>query len=349
MSTFKFEWITDWETIYSEPFQQQWFRWCENAINSHVFFHPALCMAWIETYRSIRNIKPAFCIARFQDTVIFLPLVLWIQNWRNACYRLIIPVGYSDFDYHDPLVNTNEFTNEIMPAFWVELKHSLPQRFYFDSFILDGLRQYSHFPWFSEVIEISSFAYIGHFCYGGEFLQSLNTKLRGDIRRQIRRLQLLGNLHLITYKDPLLLEQSFTGFMERHTHRWSKAYKAPDFHHNLIYRGLPNGPVHFSELKVGEQTLSWHLGFLYNRCYYYYMPAINQEWQNYSPGKIHLFKLIEDAIEKGTDLFDFLRGEEKYKTGWSGNTQEIHQIDLHLTNMSSCYKRPLLFIKNKLF
>ena len=69
---------------------------------AHVFFHPALCMAWLETYRPIRKLEPLFCIGDSNHNHFFLPLVLWRKNWKNAFQKVIVPVGYSDFDYHEP-------------------------------------------------------------------------------------------------------------------------------------------------------------------------------------------------------------------------------------------------------
>jgi CelD/BcsL family acetyltransferase involved in cellulose biosynthesis len=306
-------------------------------------------MAWIETYRQIGNIKPLFCIAYSQDVTIFLPLVLWKQNWKNAYRRLIAPVGFPDFDYHDPLINTKELSEEMMQKFWREFKKSfLLQKVRFDSFILDGLHQHISFSWHSKPGEKCPFIQISHFSDGEEFLQSLNARLRSDIQRQIRRLQHHGELRIIIHKDILTLEQTFVDFLQTHSQRWPKVHKVPNFHHNLIKWGLQNGFVHFSELKSGDQTISWHLGFSYKSRYYYYMPAFNPEWQNYSPGKILIYKLVEEAIEKGIEVFDFLRGDENYKWDWTQGTQELHQIYLHHRNMSGRFKRLLLTLKNKL-
>ena len=74
--SYNFEWITNWDTIYSQEFQDQWLEWYETAANSHIFFHPYLCMAWVESYRPLRNLKPLFCIAKYENSILFLPLVL---------------------------------------------------------------------------------------------------------------------------------------------------------------------------------------------------------------------------------------------------------------------------------
>ena len=93
---YNFEWITDWDTIYSQEFQEQWLKWHETAVNSHVFFHPGLCMAWLETYKAFRNLKPLFCIAKYEHTTVFLPLVLWKKigkmHFKKWLYLLVIQI-----------------------------------------------------------------------------------------------------------------------------------------------------------------------------------------------------------------------------------------------------------------
>lgn len=101
----KFEWITDGETIWSDEFLSQWNSWMKHSIDAHVFFHPAMLRAWVDTYMPIRNLRRLFCIARDEGTTIFLPLALWQKNLKKVLIRTIVPVGHSDFYYHDPIVS----------------------------------------------------------------------------------------------------------------------------------------------------------------------------------------------------------------------------------------------------
>jgi len=136
--TWKFEWITNWETISSEAFQQKWLNWYNQAENSHIFFHPALGMAWNETYRPIRNIEPLFCMATEGGTTIFFPLIIWKRNWKNAFQLLIVPLGHSDFDYHDPLVNGQKTV--FLDGFYDDLLIEIKKNKSFDKFEINGIR-----------------------------------------------------------------------------------------------------------------------------------------------------------------------------------------------------------------
>lgn len=190
--------VTDWDEIYSPSFQAQWLNLVENAVNSHVFFHPALGMAWINTYRPLRNIQPLFCIAENSSAVVFLPLVLWKQNWKNAFRKTIVPVGYSDFDYHDPLTNRSLTTGELA-SFYETLLSELKSVTDFDAVDINGITAELKTAYWHEESDIAPFTCLADFSDPEDFLQSLKTSLRGDIRRQAGRINKLGNVTLHEY------------------------------------------------------------------------------------------------------------------------------------------------------
>ena len=64
---------------------------------------------------------------------------------------------------------------------------------------------------------------------------------------------------------------------------------------------------------MDEKPLSYHVGFIYNKWFYYYKPTFDFSFRNYSPGKIHIWYLIKDSINSDLDRFDFGIGYESYK------------------------------------
>ena len=150
------------------------------------------------------------------------------------------------------------------------------------------------------------------------------------------------------YSDPAEAIKVLPEFLKLHAKRWPKAYKARGLHENLLKSGLTTGIVHFTSMQSGEDVLSYHFGFNYNYRYYYYMPVIDPEFENLSPGKIHLFKLVEYAIENGFQVFDHLRGDENYKSGWTNGFQPLYEYAWRSGTMISRCKHLLLSIKKKL-
>lgn len=174
--------------------------------------------------------------------------------------------------------------------------------------------------------------------------------LRGDLRRQIRRLtEELGELALIEYTSfDEIPPETFETFMHHQRLRWPNAYKAPYFHENLLKSGLKAECVHFSVLMAGNTEVAWHLGFEWNGRYYYYMPAGNQKYLKFSPVKVHLFYLVKRAIDRNLEVFDHLRGEENYKQGWSDGHQYVNTLTIIADNPISKIKNRLVNLKNKI-
>jgi hypothetical protein len=315
--------------------------------NSNLFFHPSLSRAWIETYYQVRDLEPAFCIATSNDLKILYPLVIWKQNWKNAFRKLLVPVGYSDFDYHDPLFR-GSISNE-WGIFYKELLLFLKANISFDTLLISGIHTKTNGNYWSEESEIAPYCNIGTFSSTEQFLQSRSASLRGDIRRQIKRIEAKGRLvleHLNSIEGALTVLPQFLNY---HTERWPGSYKAPHFHENLLKYGLDSGIVDLSVLKCGDEIISWHLGFISKASYLYYMPAIKPEFENFSPGKIHLYKLTEFALDKGLVIFDHLRGQESYKAGWTNDFSKLYKYRFVSSNPVSLTREFLCTLKNHLF
>ncbi len=340
------EFIQDWETIYSERFQNQWLEWVETAENSHVFFHPTLCMTWLDIYRHLRNMKPVFIIGRTTETTIFLPLVLWHRNWKNAFQKLLIPVGYSDFDYHDPLIiNSKGNDNELINIFLVEIIAKI----YFDVFHLDGISTFITLNDFRIThSEPCPYIDINNINSIEDYLTSLSKNTRKSYKRRINNIEeQYGNIEFKLINDTNGDEfiHEFNNLMCHHTNRWPNAYKAPNFHLDLLKNGIDNNIVFFSVIKVDDLAIAWQVGFIFKGIYYLYMPAINGDFMNYSPGKISLVFNIEYAVKLKCKIVDQLRGDELYKSEWTDDYKTIYNFSYDNISLVSRIKKVILKIK----
>lgn len=297
----------------------------ENAVNSHVFFHPALCMAWIETYMPLRDIMPLFCVSEHDSKIVFMPLVIWKQNWKNAFRRVIVPLGHSDFDYHDPIAD-NELSTDDWIIYYNSLLSELRSNVSFDAIEISGIRTYLEFREWSKENDIAPFCDLSQFTDHESFLRSVGYNLRRNILKQIRRLERNEPLIFYEYKNADEALSALPHFISLHSARWPGAYKAPGFLNNLVNNCYNNGLIHFTSLQSAGKIMSYHIGFIHNNRYCCYLIAINPEFEYYSPGKIHLFKLIEYAYEKKYKIFDLLRGDENYKAGWTNKYQVLYKL-----------------------
>ena len=338
--------IQDWKCVWKEEHLNKWNNLLKESPTSHVFYHPLLVQIWIDTYTPLRDISPIFIWGESpKGNRVFLPMVLWKKNWKNAFISTIIPIGYSDYDYHDPLFLEHP-TDEELSSFWEELIAKL-RTFNADEILLTGFRDGCYIKdnhWKQD--EICPSLNLSKISSEEDLMSFFGTKLRGDIRRQIRRLEEMGTLKFVEYSSVQEIPTGvFEQFMDAHCKKWPKAYKAPKFHNLLVKSCSANGPIHFSVMQLNDEAIAWHLGFEWQGVYYYYMPAGNPKYLKQSPVKIHLYNLLVRAINKRYCIYDHLRGDETYKAGWSDSFQYVNNRCVKNKCISSKIKHCIIKLK----
>lgn len=348
--TWQFHWLTRWDEIWAPAFVQQWQSWLDQSPSAHVFFHPALVKAWVDTYLPLRDIRPYFLIAESGEGSVFFPLVLWKRNWKNAFQRILIPAGYSDYDYHDPIfISTNSGIMPVMDTFWIEFINILrdtgsPVRF--DCFVLNGIRSASAGEEKNDWRQEATCPWIDlrPFKKPGDFLSSLGKKLRHDLRRQERRSNEVGFMQYHIFPNDKEKEaiDELSLFLIAHSRRWPNAYRAPRLHENILKQAMKADLLHFSRLTIGEESAAWNFSVVFHNCFYSYIVTYEDKYSVLSPGKIVLLKCIEDAILKRLSVFDCLRGDESYKAGWTEKTEPLWSLRLDHNKLMSTVRNTIV-------
>lgn len=330
VENWRFEWLTTWNEVWDPSFVDWWQELIERSSDAHVFFEPCVVRAWYETYRGLRRIEPRFLIARSDsDCKIFFPLVCDHGTCRDAWQRMIHPVGYLEFDYHDPVCN-DLFQKSGWTNFWRQLIQELQhRRFRFDWFSIPrvqgqcvqgakGFNQVERAP----LIDLSKFKSYD------DLLSQLSQNMRQGVRRKKRRLERVADVRLRVFGKNEICAALATipAFRRAHQIQWPQSYQAPGFYERLVTIALPKGFLHLSMLECGERAISWHIGFMYKGRFYWYVPAYDADMGRYSPGQMHLAKLVEETMAKSITVFDFLRGEEPYKLQWANQTQPLYGL-----------------------
>jgi CelD/BcsL family acetyltransferase involved in cellulose biosynthesis len=184
----------------------------------------------------------------------------------------------------------------------------------------------------------------------GEILKDISVKQYKEVYRKYKKLSEIGKVEIIQfeYNDLNKTLSELGDMLEIHRRQWPSAYKAPDFHNNLVSYGLKSGIMHFTALKVNDYTISWRICFIFRKRYYSYMPAMRQEYRQYSPGKYHQFFCIDYAYRNEFEIFDFLRGSEKYKGLFTNESEIIGGFESKNSSMQSMFKNTIVGIKNRL-
>lgn len=162
------------------------------------------------------------------------------------------------------------------------------------------------------------------------------TKHRNDTRRQVKRLEQRGTctLKLLTPEDDF--DAHLHCFFRMHTRTWKErgyrsVFESPTIRgqYMVLSKEMPRNVLHFSALLLNGRPISYHFGFLFDRWFYYYKPAYDSRYKEYSPGKVHVAYLIRMGCDENWVAFDFMRGAEPYKFLWTKDTRQT--VSLFIT------------------
>lgn len=169
-----------------------------------------------------------------------------------------------------------------------------------------------------------------------EYLHSLRRKRRGNLRRTLQSLQKSYNAEFKKHAPSGNLKEEMQLFFELSEKRWgtehtankSAQQKSREFCLDLATVFEQNNWLDLSFLFADGKAISVVFGFEYNDRFYYANQTIDPAYSKYSPGSLHLLRLIPEAIENGVKEFDFLKGDEAYKFLWARLTRDNTQIIL---------------------
>lgn len=142
-----------------------------------------------------------------------------------------------------------------------------------------------------------------------------------------------------------------------HQQRWtSKGYPGAfafpfyiDFHRRLIQSALPQGQVELIRVNAGNEPIGFLYNFLYRRHVYYYFSGFRFEADNrLKPGLVCHSLCIERHLENGMDVYDFMGGEQRYKSELGTPGPRIVAIAVQRPNLLLAAERPLRQLKQAL-
>ncbi|MFP3581112.1 GNAT family N-acetyltransferase [Arthrobacter sp. fls2-241-R2A-200] len=94
----------------------------------------------------------------------------------------------------------------------------------------------------------------------------------------------------------------------------------------MLRRLFLDGHLIVSSLKVADQYVALHAGFLWHDEYLALIPAYDPAFAAYGVGKELLIRMMEDSFRQGHKSFDFLQGAEPYKFDFATHSQIIEPL-----------------------
>jgi len=84
-------------------------------------------------------------------------------------------------------------------------------------------------------------------------------------------------------------------------------------------------------LKHGDHPIAEQWGFIYKGCYYAYISGWDENYEQSSPGKLHLGAVLEACFEAGLEKADFLMPAVPYKATWATGEVGVQDYVLPLS------------------
>jgi CelD/BcsL family acetyltransferase involved in cellulose biosynthesis len=164
-----------------------------------------------------------------------------------------------------------------------------------------------------------------------DYVTILDKKNRHELRRKLRRATGLVDWYIVGPQHDLNTEMSrFMDLMAASSRQ--KAEFLEDSQNRLFFelfvpKIAARGWLQLAFLTVNGEAAAAYLNFEYKNRVLVYNSGLRPGTHGHlSPGIVLLARLIEHAILRGCEEFDFLRGDEAYKYDMGGQNTNIYQM-----------------------
>jgi len=107
--------------------------------------------------------------------------------------------------------------------------------------------------------------------------------------------------------------------------------RAIKFHTKVAERFLDRGWLRLYLLAAGEQVIAAIYCYKFGGKFSFYQSGYDPTWGDCSPGALIMLHAVREAINEGADEFDFLRGEESYKSLWTNTARADRRFRIALS------------------
>jgi len=154
------------------------------------------------------------------------------------------------------------------------------------------------------------------------FTQALSRNTRHQIRRSLRAYGQFGDVTCRTARDETEARDDFAGLIALHQAAWRNrgrdgAFGNPcvvGFHAKLIESGFRDGAVELVRVSAGDRIIGYLYNFIYRNRVYFYQSGLRYEKSgHFRPGLVSHSLCIEDHLRRGSQFYDFMAGDHRYK------------------------------------
>jgi len=167
------------------------------------------------------------------------------------------------------------------------------------------------------------------------YLAGLGPAHRANLQRRLRNLSRSSEL-LFTAAESDEERREFLGhlidlhLLRRHELGGSDAFNTPGllaFHEEFSALARQRGWLRLYLLRLDRKPAAALYGFQYGRTFSFYQSGFDPSYRKQSVGLVAMALTIRKALEAGAAEFDFLHGDETYKSLWARERREIGRLE----------------------
>jgi CelD/BcsL family acetyltransferase involved in cellulose biosynthesis len=177
-----------------------------------------------------------------------------------------------------------------------------------------------------------------------------------SLRRHERSLMRQGKVSDLTYTRAADILPLLDTFFEQHISRWQHTDSPSlflsqdnrEFYRRFIRNLDHTGWLRFTILKLDDQIVATHCGFLSGDRYTWYKPTFDTGLKKLSPGEVLIKRLIERAKMENAAEFDFTIGDEAFKHRFATKIRQV--VYAHVTDSwpRAAIRRVRVFLGKKI-
>ena len=171
-----------------------------------------------------------------------------------------------------------------------------------------------------------------------DYIDTLSKNTRYQIRRSLRLYEETSGAVTLQFAHSLEdALQFFNDAAPLHLERWGAGLKQSGFanekfvafHRELIRRGWAEGQIDLIRVQSGTRVLGYFYNFCFQGIVYFYLSGLIGEVDGkFKPGLCGHALSINHYVRKGMVYYDFMGGEERYKSSLGQCKDELFQLSL---------------------
>jgi CelD/BcsL family acetyltransferase involved in cellulose biosynthesis len=174
-------------------------------------------------------------------------------------------------------------------------------------------------------------------------LGSLSANRRAELRRARRRLASAHSYRFFVWDDAARLDAAAETLAELHRRRWQAAGGSEsfasaqylDFHRAIIRSSFARGWLRLYCLEIDGGLAAMTYCYRFRKRVFVMQGGFDPAWAAWKPGTVLLSHAIEHAIGEGNEVFDFLRGEHRYKDHLANGSRETVYVTAFRRNLAA--------------